>query len=196
MDKQLSKHFKNHNLLTNKKAETIGIRRHELAFYVKEGQLERVERGIYSLPNEWVDDFEILQIKNEKVIYSFGTALYFHDLSDKAPSTVHITVPQGYNTSHITKSNKQYRIHYVQKEYLEIGVETIKSPQGGLVKVYDKERSLCDIIKNKNSVDTQIFKDSIRNYFNHKERDTVKLLKYSKLFNIESEVRNYIEMLG
>ena len=48
------------------------------------------------------DEFVKIQ-KNNNVIFSNTTALYFHNLTDRVPNTISITVPQGYNVLHITK---------------------------------------------------------------------------------------------
>lgn len=85
--------------------------------------------------------------------------------------------------------------HYVKKEYYDLGVEMIRSPQGGAIKVYDLERCICDIIRDEKNVDMQIYQDAIKGCFNLKDKDLGKLLKYSKIFNIKDKVRNYMEVL-
>lgn len=193
--KLIMEHLKKDNYLTLKQASEMGIGRHVLADYVKRKKLIRVKRGIYSLPTQWLDEYELLQKKNNRIIYSYGTALFFHGLSDRVPQTIHVTVPQGYNAGHIDRSEYRIKIHYVKKNNFEVGIETILSPQSGYVRVYDIERCICDIIQDKKHIDPQVFQDAIKRYFDLKSKDLRKLVKYSKLFNIEKEIWSYIEVL-
>lgn len=193
--KIIKDHLSRNAYLTVKQASDLGIGRHVLSNYVKTGDLVRVERGIYNLPNEWNDEFELLQKKNKNVIFSHGTALYFLGLSDRTPHMIHITVSQGYNAHHLKNEPLEIRVHYVKKENVDIGAITIRSPQGGNIKIYDPERCICDIIRDKKYTDIQIFQDAIKRYFSLKDKDLRKLLKYSRIFKVEDEVRKYIEVL-
>ena len=66
------------------------------------------------------------------MIYSCGTALFLHGLSDRVPRMIDVTLPQGYNASRLKKDNPDLRIHYVKPELLGLGVEEVKTPQGAL----------------------------------------------------------------
>ena len=191
----INEHFEINDYLTVKEAAELDVPRHVLSNYSKEGNIERVSRGVYSLSNQFVDEYELLQKKNKKIVYSYGTALYFHGLSDRVPNTIHVSVPQGYNAKHIKDDYSEVVFHYVKKELFNIGLTEIKSPQGGVISAYDIERCICDIIKDKNSSDIQIYQTAIKGYFSLKEKDLRKLIKYSRVFKIESEIRTYIKVL-
>ena len=80
------------------------------------------------------------------------------------------------------------------KEFYDLGITETQSPQGGLIRLYDKERCLCDLIKDKNQIEKQLYVQAIREYF--KARPNVrKLLKYGKAFGIEEKIRTYMEVL-
>jgi hypothetical protein len=65
---------------------------------------------------------------------------------------------------------------------------------GYSVRVYDPERCICDMIRDKDNVDKQIYIQAIKEYFKGKCNPR-KIIKYAKEFNIESKVRNYMEVL-
>ncbi len=90
---------------------------------------------------------------------------------------------------------KDLNVHYVKVENFEIGLTNIKTPFGNTVQVYDKERTVCDIIIYKKNIDQQIFVEAIRKYFNYKQKNIRNLIKYSRILGIESEVRTYMEIL-
>ena len=75
-----------------------------------------------------------------------------------------------------------------------MGITEIRSPQGVMIRLYDKERCICDLIRDKDKVDIQIYTQAIKDYFNTKA-DRRKLLKYSKVLGVEDKVRTYMEVL-
>ena len=138
---------------------------------------------------------KVIQSRSGKLIFSHATSLYLHGMSDRVPHTLDITVPQGDNISRIKKTYPNIRFHYSKKEQWDLGIQDIITPQGYKVKAYDLERCICDLIRDKDSVDTQVYTQAIREYFSGKKCNTRKIIKYSKVFNVEEKVRNYMEVL-
>lgn len=192
----LKEYIKENIVITNKEAEKFGYTRYNLSELTKSGQLERLRPGLYQLKGKVIDDFVLISSNSNRIIFSHQTALYLHDLSDRTPSVFHISVPQGYNASHIKKRYEDLQVHYVKKDLYEIGKIEIKSPQGNLIPIYDIERTICDIIIDRKKIDKQIFTDAIKRYFNSNNKNLRRLIKYSRLFKIEDEIRRYMEVLS
>lgn len=181
-------------LITTKEIESLGIGRYNIKDYVSEGLLVRESKGIYSVAKEMPDEYASLQKRSQKAIYSYGTALFFHGLSDRVPRTIDMTLPQGYNASRLKNANPSLRVHYVQPTVLNLGVEELRTPQGAMVKAYNKERCICDLIKNKKRVDKQVFTHSIKMYFSGKYNPRA-IIKMARSIGVENEVRKYMEVL-
>lgn len=192
----LKEYIKENIVITNKEAEKFGYTRYNLSELTKSGQLERLRPGLYQLKGKVIDDFVLISSNSNRIIFSHQTALYLHDLSDRTPSVFHISVPQGYNASHIKKRYEDLQVHYVKKDLYEIGKTEIKSPQGNLIPIYDIERTICDIIIDREKIDKQIFTDAIKRYFKSNNKNLRLLIKYSRLFKIEDEIRKYMEVLS
>lgn len=192
----LKEYIKENVVITNKEAEKFGYTRYNLSELTKSGQLERLRPGLYQLKGKVIDDFVLISSNSNRIIFSHQTALYLHDLSDRTPSVFHISVPQGYNASHIKKRYEDLQVHYVKKDLYEIGKTEIKSPQGNLIPIYDIERTICDIIIDRKKIDKQIFTDAIKRYFKSNNKNLRLLIKYSRLFKIEDEIRKYMEVLS
>ena len=120
--------------------------------------------------------------------------MYLWGLSDRTPHIMEVSVPQGYNGSRILKDNTKLRMHYVKKDNWDIGITETKTSLGNVVKLYDKERCICDLIMMKKEIDKQLYVQAIKEFF-CSSYDTRKLLKYAKLFQIEEKVRDYMEVL-
>ncbi|OFL48875.1 transcriptional regulator [Nosocomiicoccus sp. HMSC067E10] len=178
-----------------KEAEQHGIDRFKLSYLANENKIDRIAHGIYALKDEFIDEYVLLQKTSDRVVYSYHTALYFHDLSDRVPSHIHITVPQGYNASRLKKRHENLKVHYVKKDVLNLGKVKGRSPFGGEIILYNIERTICDVVKNKDKIDSQTFTHAIKQYFSNKQINVRELIKYADILNVENEIRQYLEVL-
>ena len=106
-----------------------------------------------------------------------------------------MTVKVGDNVSRVKSSRDNIIFKYVKKDYYDIGKITITSPFGREISVYDKERTILDIIKDKDRIDAQVFSESIKSYFASKEKNLLKLSKYAVKMNMEQALKRYTEVL-
>lgn len=130
---------------------------------------------------------------NTSGIFSHTTALYFHNLTDRTPIKFDITVANDYKGS--LQGNKKVNLFYVKKNLHTLGQTEIKSPQGMPIKVYDIERTICDIIKNEKKIETEIFVSSLQKYARYKNKKLNILLKYASLFGITRKVEEKLRIL-
>ena len=184
--------FKNGYLMT-KDVNDNNIPKIYLTKLIKENKIERVSRGIYVKANVLVDEFVVLQSKSKNAIYSNTTALYLHGFSNRIPIKYDITINNGYNGS-LQKADN-VNLFYTKKELLGLGVINYELASGNIIKVYDLDKTICDIIKNKKKIDAEIFNKAIREYFYSKKKNTLKLYEYAKKMNIYNKVRDTFEVL-
>lgn len=191
----LKKIVRDNGYLYTKDVTKAGIRREYLKKYLDRGSLIRESRGIYSFADSMSDEFALLQSRCKKGIFSYGTALCFHGLSDRFPQMISMTVPKNYNVFYLKEELLHVEFHRIKPSLWDIGIIEINSPQGGKIKIYNKERCICDIIRNRKRTDPQIFTQALKGYFASKDRDNIQLIEYAKKFHIENKVQEYMEIL-
>ena len=179
--------------LNTKDVVINNIPRTYLTKLIQDNKLERVSRGVYIKKNDLVDEFVILQSKSKNAIYSNTTALYLYGLSNRIPIKYDITINNGYNGS--LQKNSDVNLFYTKKELLDLGVSNYKLDSGNVIRVYDLDKTICDIIKNKKRIDAELFNRAIREYFYSKNKNTLKLYEYAKKMNIYNKVRDTFEIL-
>lgn len=179
--------------VTSKMVNEQNISSWFLSDMVNRGMLRRAGRGVYILNQGVYDEYFVFQYRNSKAIYSFSNALYFHDLTDQIPSHIEVTVYQGYN-AHRFEDN--VIVHYVNKDVYYLGMIEMISPYGNSIKVYDKERSLCDLVASRKIVESEVFKKAFQSYFKRSDTDVKKLMNYSSKLGIETEMFTLIEVLA
>ena len=192
-DKILAYAKNNNGYITAKEVENAGINRTFLSNLVNEKKLERVGIGIYKLPDYPIDNFYILSKSSKKLCYSHATSLYLHNMSERIPLVYDITVP--YNYSGNLLNNENVSLRYVKNDVFELGRIDIKTINDLTVKCYDLERTLCDIIKDKNRIDKEIYSKALKEYASNKDKEILKLMKYAKKLGIEDEVIELMEVL-
>lgn len=62
-------------------------------------------------------------------------------------------------------------IHQEKPETYELGVEEIATNFGNKVPAYNKERCICDLIRNRGKIEAQNFQTAIKIYMRSKNKD-------------------------
>lgn len=184
----------NKGILTSGEVKEAGVDYKTMQRMYQSGEIEKLEQGMYMDPNQMEDEYLLTQYRCKKGIFSHETALYFHNLADRTPIQLMLTIPSGYNTR-LLKDKDKFKFFYVHKDLHEIGKITMNTPYGHEIHVYDKERTICDCLKKKNKLDLDMVTESVKRYMKIPGADYAKLLKYAEIFKIKDLVRKYMEVL-
>lgn len=169
------------------------VQREKLYRFIRANNYEKVGPGIYISPYTLKDDLAILHQRCPKGVISHDAALYQHRLVDREPFTTTITIYSGYNASRLTASG--YKVYYVQKDLLDLGKETVIDFMGNEVPMYDMERTIVDLFRNRTSFEIQDFLTAVRSYCAVPGKDLYKLHHYAKAFHVERSMQTYLEAL-
>lgn len=167
----------------------LNISKPSINIYVKKGIIEKVSRGLYIDSNIIKDEYYILQRKYSSAIFSYNTALHILNLTNRAPMKLDITVPRN------KKVRGNYNIHRVSKKYYSIGITEVISPYGNVIKVYNAERCICDMLRNEDEFDIELKNRILNYYFNSKDKDIDKLLEYAKVFKVYDKVKTIVGVM-
>lgn len=181
----------NNGYISGKYLNKLKISRQYLSDLVKEGILEKANRGVYRLSDYINDEYYVLQSKYRKVVYSHMNGLYFHGLTEELPYIKTVTVPNAYHCDYI---NENCKVFYSKPNLYKLGLINYKTPLGNQIKIYDVERCICDIIIHQNMLDFEQVKKAVRNYVFSKNKDYVKLSKYAKELNSSEKIMRFVGM--
>lgn len=170
-----------------------GIPKQTFYMYARNRELEQVAHGIYVTKEAWVDSMYILHLRCEQAVFSHDTALLFHDLTDREPMQYAVTVKTGYNPSKL--KNEGIQVYSIKKERHDLGLIRMKTSFGHEVYVYDMERTICDLIRSRSTIESQVFQDALKQYAKKKDKDLRTLMKYAKELHVENILRQYLEVL-
>lgn len=191
---QLTQLLKNKNgYIQTKDALMIGVSVPYFHEFVAKNELIRVARGLYRAEDAWQDELYEISALNSRICFSHETSLYLNDLMEREPFEITVTVPRGYNATHLRK--RRIRVYQMEQEQFFLGKTELPTIFGNMVAVYDKERAICDLLRNKDNTDTQIFQFAFKSFFERRDKNIPLLMRYAKEFNIEDSMRKYIEVL-
>lgn len=190
---KLEKLIKDKNgLILTKEVVEAGIPSEYLSILLKENKIERIARGVYLIPDAFDDEMYRIQARNQRVIFSHETALYLHDLTDRDPLEWSVTVAAGYNGTHLR--NDGIKVYTVKKELHQLGATSLKTQFGRDIIAYNKERTICDILRNRNNMDIAILNDGIRRYLSSKDKNIPLLMRYAEELRVQKILRMYTDM--
>ena len=174
-------------------AVKAGISKPAFYEYVKRNNLVKASNGIYHQQHAWADSLYFIHLRCKQAVFSHETALYLHDITDREPLNYSVTVRTGYNPTNLKKSG--IKVYTVKNELHSIGLSLIKTNFNNTVPVYNLERTVCDIVRSRNSIDYQVFQDTLKNYVKRRDKNLKLLMEYAELFRVKNILKKYLEVL-
>ncbi|MBR3071827.1 hypothetical protein [Fibrobacter sp.] len=181
---------KGNGMVTATDVSKVGLQRRALTECVLAGTLSKGARGVYFLPDQLEDEFAIWQHTYPQGVFSGNTALYLLKKTDCIPYVFCMTFPKGYNASAAKRNGLKCKI-VVAGRY-NLGLQEVVSPYGNMVRCYNIERTLCDIVGGN---DIQTMNQAFKEYAQSRDKDISLLMSYAKILHVEKLVRNYMEIL-
>lgn len=193
-EQQIDKLVAEYNgIIQTSKAVELGISKPLFYQYIKENGLDKIAHGVYATQDTWIDAMFLVHLRCKQAVFSHETALFFHDLTDREPSAYTITVKTGYNPSKLKADGIQ--VYTIKQELHKEGMIMAQTPFGHAVPVYNMERTICDIIRNRSNVEIQTLKNALKHYTSRKDKNLRQLMRYATMFRIERILRQYLEVL-
>jgi len=184
---------KNGGFITVTQGREAGLSHMSILRAVKAGVIERVAHGVYGAADEFDDVLYASQLRRPKMIYSHGTSLYLHVLTDRDPLNHFVTVPTGYNTKQLISEG--FTVFSVKADLFDVGISKTQTKYGNEVTAYNMERTICDCVRSRNRMDAEIVTEAVKRYARHKERNIHMLMEMADMFGIQKIMRTYMEVL-
>lgn len=161
--------------------------------FIKEKNLEKAAHGVYVSVDAWVDAMFLIHLRCDQAVFSHETALFFHDLTDREPSTYSVTVKRGYSPSRLKADG--ITVYTMKQELYAVGITNLQTPFGNVVPVYDMERTICDLLRCRSNIEIQTLQGALKQYALRKDKNLRVLMRYAGLFHVEKILGQYLEVL-
>ncbi len=125
---------------------------------VKNEELYKIEKGFYSdKPHE--PEISLISLKYPEAVFTMNSAFYYHNLTDTIPNKYYLVTDKDAATI----TDKRIVQKYENSKALKLGVIQMEQ-DGSLIKIYSKERMLLELIRNKNNMPFDYYKEILNNY--------------------------------
>ncbi len=185
---------KNGGIILTKDVVNNNIPKNYLKYALEDGILEKVSNGIYIIKNSIEDTEFLLQLKHKNLVYSYDTSAFYNHLTTRDPLTLSITTISGNNVTSI-KSSYDLDFYFVANKKFNLGLIETKTMFGNEIKIYNKERTICDLFSKRYRGDKYIAIESLKTYLQMEDRDLNKLNEYAKILGVEKILKEKLEVL-
>ncbi|KRL11346.1 type IV toxin-antitoxin system AbiEi family antitoxin domain-containing protein [Schleiferilactobacillus perolens] len=194
MARNLDRLLAKHSTFTTGTARRYGVSSSMLQAAVEKNEIVREEIGTYVIAGSETDEYSLLSQKFSRGVFSQETALILHGLTTEMPMTFQMTFPHGYHNPDLDKWRVTAR-HLILERY-QLGIETIASPSGDPIKVYDPERTLLDVW-NDPDIGANVKYEAVANYLKQRPglEENLRLEKYAKALYPTTELLTIMAVL-
>lgn len=173
-----------------------GISRSELSRRVAAGQLLRVARGLYAMPDYQGGEHSALVAVAKRapgVVFCLLTALRIHDLTTQAPFEVWIAIG---NKGHPPRLDyPPLRTVRFSEAALAAGVET-RQVDGAEVHVTSVAKTVADCFKFRNKIGLDVALEALREARRTRKASADELWRYAKINRVTNVMRPYLEAVA
>ena len=182
---EIKKVFDKHSgFLKTKELYAERIFYNDIKLLIEEGHIEKIRYGYY----QWADsdnpsDAIVIKRLFPDGILCMDTALFYHRLCDRIPQAWHIAVSKNSGKSRFKLDYPFVKPYYIEPDLLDVGL--IKGNiDGNQVRIYNKERTICDCLRYEKKMDKEIFNNAIKYYIADTSKNIHTLMNYARSFKI------------
>ena len=173
----------------------LGIDHYDLKKLENAGKIERIRRGLYrynKVSNAEHDELTLVSMMIPDGVICLLSALAYHQLTNFVPWEHQVAILRSRKRMTSIPYPPIKFVYFAEKQ-LNLGIQTIQMGAQQL-RVYDLEKSICDIVRYKNKIGIDLMKESLINYLKRNDRDIVKLLQYAQQLHVR-DIETYLEVL-
>jgi len=174
-----------------------GFQTRDIKALVENGVIEKVKAGLYKVVSA-IDDSKLnpsfIDICKAfpKSVICLLSAVEYHELSTVNPPQVYAAIPKSEKPPQIDYPPVIF--YYWEKTIYEPGILEIKT-KSGIVKIYDKEKTVCDLFRYRDKLGEDIAIESLKNYLKLKNFNLNKLRNYAEIMRIKKVITPYIKAI-
>lgn len=172
-----------------------GVSAETVANLCKKGVLIRVKHGYYQLASqvEPIEEKVIARLFPDGIL-CMDTALFHYGYSNRTPLEWTIAFSRNVSRSRLKINYFNLKPYFIDDKFLNIGVTQTKI-NGVTLKIYDRERVICDCFKYKNKMDVEMFNKAINAYVSDEKKKLGNLSKYAKEMRVYRQVHEIMGVL-
>lgn len=168
-----------------------GLSSRQIARLVDEGILIRIKHGVYQYSDMEVSEEAMISKLFPTAIIYLESALFYYGYSDRIPFRWQLAVDKNISKPQFNISYPPVTPFYIEGKYLKLGMTTVNI-NGTDIRIYDRDRTICDVIRYSTKLDRETFNMAIQRYVKDSKRDVNKLLNYAGKLGVTNKIKTYV----
>jgi predicted transcriptional regulator of viral defense system len=159
------------------------------------GKLQRVSRGLYSLPNTEISEHQVLMEVCQRVpkaVVCLLSALHFHEVGTQIPHEVWIALPEGRQAP--TLDYPPLRIARLRGTAYTEGIQTVIA-HGAPIRVYGVAKTVTDCFKFRNKIGLDVAIEALKDAWRGRKVTIAELTHFARINRVENIMRPYLEVV-
>ena len=181
--------------VTARELATTGIHRQVLSRLVEAGEVERIARGIYRLPEHPITEHHGLAVASATVphgVVCLISALQFHELGTQLPHEIWLAIDRRARRPAL--KYPPLRIVRYSGAALTEGIE-IHRLEGRSVRVYNVAKTLADCFKYRNKIGLDVALEALREAWRSRRFTMTDMHRYAGICRVQRVMQPYLEAL-
>lgn len=194
MNKIISFFKGNYGYARMKDLKNQGFQNRKIKKLLEDGIIEKLKPGLYRLSNEDSEYTSLMDVCTAipKGVICLISAMNYYNFTTFNPWEVDIAVPMYHNPPSI--EYPPVRVFHFRENTYKNGIEIIKTNEG-LLKIYSREKTVCDMFRLRKRLGEDLAIEGLRNYLEWSKNNTVELRKYMKITRMENVMSPYIKAM-
>ena len=156
------------------------------------GNVVRLKNGVYATE----DGLANTMVDVERIVPGGVLCLYsaweHYDLTTQIPGSIYVAVEKHRKV--VVPVFPPITLCYWEQKYYEMGVMEA-DVAGHKLRIYDIERSVCDVVRFRNKVGMDVMTEVLRAYLSRKDRNIARLMEYAGKMRIGTIMAQYLNVM-
>ncbi|HHU69158.1 MAG TPA: hypothetical protein GXZ31_02515 [Thermoanaerobacterales bacterium] len=178
-------------VLKTSELNNLGISSRQIKKLTEDGVISKIKRGFYELTGYIPKEEVIIAKLFPKAVIFLESALFYYGYTDRIPLAMQIAVNRYSKTTQYNLDYPLIKPYYLEPKFIEIGIDIIQV-DGVEVRIYDRDRTICDVLRYEKKLEGEVFASAIKYYVKDSKKNARNLFEYAEIFNIKNKVQTYI----
>lgn len=159
------------------------------------GKLQRVARGLYSLPDIEITEHQAALVVCQRVpkaVLCLLSALQFHEVGTQMPHEVWIALPEG--TQAPALDYPTLRIARLRGAAYSEGIETVIE-HGAPIRVYSVAKTVTDCFKFRNKIGLDVALEALKDAWRKRKITMAEVNQFARINRVEKVMQPYLDAM-
>lgn len=183
--------IKNGGVLKTSELKELGLSSRQIIKLLEDGMISKIKYGFYESNEYSLKEQVIIARLFPKAVIFLESALMHYGYTDRIPLAWQIAVDRHSKPNQYDIEYPVIEPYYLEPKFIDIGVDII-SEDGVDIRIYDRDRTICDTLRYENKLEEEVFTNAIKRYVKDPKKNVRRLFEYAGEFNITNKVQTYI----